>query len=162
MKLYEITKDLNELLAIDDIPEDQLVDTINMVKGEFKEKAEKVAAFIIEQRADELSLKNEIDRLSERKRLLGNKISNLEDYLRVNMSIVGLNKITGKILSITLGKHTEVLLIDESKVNTDNIDEAYVKVVKSLDKTLIKQELKSGKEVSGCELVDGKIKLIIK
>ena len=48
MKLYEITEQLRELMAMDDVPAEQLQDTLDMVNEEFEQKAEQVAAFIRE------------------------------------------------------------------------------------------------------------------
>lgn len=104
MHLYEITKQLNELMAMEDIPREQIEDTINLIEEEFEGKAEMVAAYIRELEADEAGLKSEIDRLSERKRVLVSKIDNLKDYLRQNMMASGKTNIKGKLFSITLGK----------------------------------------------------------
>ena len=101
MHLYEITKQLNELLAMEDIPREQIEDTINLIEEEFEGKAEMVAAYIRELEADEVGLKSEIDRLSERKRVLVAKIDNLKDYLRQNMMASGKTNIKGKLFSIT-------------------------------------------------------------
>jgi predicted nuclease with TOPRIM domain len=101
MHLYEITKQLNELMAMEDIPREQIEDTINLIEEEFEGKAEMVAAYIRELEADEAGLKSEIDRLSERKRVLVSKIDNLKDYLRQNMMASGKTNIKGKLFSIT-------------------------------------------------------------
>ena len=142
MRLYEITKQLNELLA-----------------EEFEGKAEMVAAYIRELEADEAGMKAEIDRLSERKRVLTAKVDNLKDYLRQNMLASGKTNIKGKLFSITLGKPSPVL---DVFVPVEQLPEQYRVVKFSADNAAIKAALKAGTEIKGCAITDGKPKLIIK
>lgn len=159
MHLYEITKQLNDLLAMEDIPREQIEDTINLIEEEFEGKAEMVAAYIRELEADESGMKVEIDRLSERKRVLSAKIDNLKDYLRQNMLASGKTNIKGKLFSITLGKPSPVL---DVFIPVDQLPEQYIVVKKSADNAALKAALKAGTEIKGCAITDGKPKLIIK
>lgn len=159
MHLYEITKQLNELLALEDIPREQIEDTINLIEEEFEGKAEMVAAYIRELEADESGMKAEIDRMSERKRVLSAKIDNLKDYLRQNMMASGKTNIKGKLFSITLGKPSPVL---DVFIPVDQLPEQYIVVKKSADNAALKAALKAGTEIKGCAITDGKPKLIIK
>nr|UVM95903.1 MAG: hypothetical protein [Bacteriophage sp.] len=159
MRLYEITKQLNELLAMEDIPREQIEDTINLIEEGFEGKAEMVAAYISELEADEAGMKAEIDRLSERKRVLNSKIDNLKDYLRQNMLASGKTNIKGKLFSITLGKPSPVL---DVLVPVEQLPEQYRVVNFSADNAAIKAALKAGTEIKGCAITDGKPKLIIK
>lgn len=159
MRLYEITKQINELLAMEDIPREQIEDTINLIEEEFEGKAEMVAAYISELEADEAGMKAEIDRLSERKRVLTTKIDNLKDYLRQNMLASGKTNIKGKLFSITLGKPSHVL---DVFVPVEQLPEQYCVVKFSADNAAIKAALKAGTEIKGCAITDGKPRLIIK
>lgn len=159
MHLYEITKQLNELLAMEDIPREQIEDTINLIEEEFEGKAEMVAAYIRELEADEAGLKSEIDRLSERKRVLVAKIDNLKDYLRQNMMASGKTNIKGKLFSIALGKASPVL---DVFVPVERLPEQCRVVKVSADNAAIKNAIKAGIEIKGCAITDGKPKLIIK
>lgn len=159
MHLYEITKQLNELLAMEDIPREQIEDTINIIEEEFEGKAEMVAAYIRELEVDEAGMKAEIDRMSERKRVLTAKIDNLKDYLRQNMLASGKTNIKGKLFSITLGKPSPVL---DVFIPVEQLPEQYIVVKKSADNAALKAALKAGTEIKGCAITDGKPKLIIK
>lgn len=159
MHLYEITKQLNELLSLEDIPREQIEDTLNLIEEEFEVKAERVAAFIKELEADEAGLKIEIDRLSERKRVLTAKIDNLNDYLRHNMIASGKMTIKGKLFSITVGKPSPVL---DVFCHVEDLPEKFIVVKKSADSAAIKAALKAGTEIKGCAITDGKPKLTIK
>ncbi len=159
MHLYEITKQLNELLAMEDIQREQIEDTINLIEEEFEGKAEMVAAYIRELESDEAGMKAEIDRLSERKRVLSAKIDNLKDYLRQNMLASGKTNIKGKLFSITIGKPSPVL---DVFVPVEQLPDHYRVVKFSADNAAIKAALKAGTEIKGCAITDGKPKLIIK
>lgn len=159
MHLYEITKQLNELLALEDIPREHIEDTINLIEDEFEGKAEMVAAYIRELEADEAGLNSEIARLSERKRVLVAKINNLKDYLRQNMMASGKTNIKGKLFSITLGKPSPFL---DVFVPVEQLPEQYRVVKVSADKAAIKNAIEAGIEINGCAITDGKPKLIIK
>lgn len=159
MKLYEITDQLNELLSLDDIPEEQIKDTLDLIKEDFDEKAEKVAAFIKEIESDSDALKSEIDRLAGRKKSIDNKISHLKDYLRYNMIATGTTKIKGSLFTVTLGKPVDVL---EVTVSSDLLPDSVCRVVRSADNALIKQLLKNGEKIKGCVLAEGKPRLTIK
>lgn len=159
MRLYEITSQLHQLLSDEDIPREQIEDTINLIQEDFEEKAEKVAAFIRELEADEQGLKSEIDRLSERKMVVSSKIDSLKEYLRHNMVAANIPSIKGKLFSITIGKPSAVLDIF---VQPEDLPEQYRIVKVSADSAAIKSALKSGVEIKGCAITDGKAKLIIK
>lgn len=158
MKLYEITEQLRELMAMDDVPAEQLQDTLDLVNEEFEQKAEQVAAFIRELSLDSEGYKAEIERLSDRKKAIDNKIESMKDYLRVNMQSADMTKIKGKLFTITLGAPTETVYVADSALLPDDL--VYIK--REPNKTDIKAQLKSGAEIEGCALVQGKARLTIK
>ena len=158
MKLYEITEQLRQLMAMDDVPPEQLQDTLDMVNDEFEAKAENIAMLIREMVLDAEGYKAEIDRLSDRKKSIDNKVESLKDYLRVNMQAADMTKIKGKLFTISLGAPTETVYVADEKLLTDNL--AYIK--REPNKTEIKAKLKSGADIEGCALVQGKARLTIK
>ena len=158
MKLYEITEQLRQLMAMDDVPPEQLQDTLDMVNDEFEAKAENIAMLIREIMLDAAGYKAEIDRLSDRKKSLDNKVESLNDYLRVNMQAADMTKIKGKLFTITLVAPTETVYVADEKLLPDNL--VYIK--REPNKTEIKAQLKSGVDLEGCALVQGKARLTIK
>ena len=158
MKLYEITEQLRQLMAMDDVPPEQLQDTLDMVNDEFEAKAENIAMLIREMALDAEGYKAEIDRLSDRKKSLDNKVESLKDYLRVNMQAADMTKIKGKLFTISLGAPTETVYVADSALLPDDL--VYIK--REQNKTYIKAQLKSGAEIEGCALVQGKARLTIK
>ena len=158
MKLYEITEQLRQLMSMDDVPPEQLQDTIDMVNDEFEAKAENIAMLIREMVLDAEGYKAEIDRLSDRKKSLDNKVESLKDYLRVNMQAADMTKIKGKLFTISLGAPIETVYVSDEKLLPDEL--VYIK--REPNKTDIKARLKSGADLEGCALVQGKARLTIK
>lgn len=158
MKLYEISEQIRqalEMVANGDIPEDQMQDTLEALGVEFSEKVDNTAAIIRELEAESQAIKAEVDRLSSMKKVRDGHIERLKDYLRLEMSKSGKNKIEGKRFNVTIGKPIEVLEI------TGEV-EGYKVIKESLDNAAIKRDLQAGKKVNGAVLVSGKQKLIIK
>ena len=158
MKLYEITEQLRELMAMDDVPPEQLQDTLDMIQDDFDGKAMQVAAFIREMELEAGAYKAEADRLTERKRAIEAKVESMKDYLRTNMEATGTTKIKGKLFSITLGKPSEIVRVGP----VEKLPAGYIRVKEEADKDAIKRALKEGLEVPECELAHGKAKLIIR
>ena len=158
MKLYEITEQLRQLMAMDDVPPEQLQDTLDMVNEEFEAKAENIAMLIREMVLDAEGYKAEIDRLSDRKKSLDNKVESLKDYLRVNMQAADMTKIKGTLFTISLGSPTETVYVADEKLLPDDL----VCIKREPNKTEIKAQLKSGADLEGCAQVQGKARLTIK
>jgi len=159
MKLYEITEQIRQALqmvADGDMPEDQMHDTLEMLGLDFDVKVDNTAAVIKEFQLEAEAFKSEIDRLTDKKRLLENKADSLKEYLRLEMQKNGRDKVNGKRFTVTIGKPTDVVQL------TGFVEEKYLVVKTSEDKVAIKRDLKAGVEVKGAELVSGKTKLIIK
>jgi len=158
MKLYEITEQLRELMEMDDVPAEQLQDTLDLVKEDFEQKAEQVAAFIRELSLDSEGYKAEIERLSDRKKAIDNKIDSMKDCLRVNMQAADMTKIKGKLFTITLGAPTKTVYVADSTLLPDE----FVYIKREPNKTYIKAKLESGAKIEGSALVQGKARLTIK
>ena len=67
-------------------------------------------------------------------------------------------KIKGKLFTISLGAPTETVYVADDKLLPDNL--VYIK--REPNKAEIKAQLKSGAELEGCALVQGKARLTIK
>jgi len=159
MKLYEISEQLRQLSEMDEIPPEQLQDTLDMISDDFRVKAENVAIVIREIEAQSAALKAEADRMTERKKSLDNKVESLKDYLRFNMEATGIVKVNGNLLSVTLGAPSEIVVVPEDALD---LPTKYRNHVITANKTLIKLVLKAGKKVKGCAIMNGKAKLTIK
>lgn len=157
MKLYELTAQWNEIQTMD-FDSQTLTDTLESIEGDIKEKANNIAHVNANFNAQVEALDNEIKRLQSIKKVVKNKQDGLKDYLRRNMEATEIKKIECDLFSITLRKPSDVVVIN----NPDDIPQDYYKVVKTIDKALIKKALKDGHEVDGAYLGKGKPGVLIK
>src|SRR5699024_9161319 len=103
MKLYEISDQYAALMDMaDDIPADALADTLESIQADFDEKAINVALVIQNLKSDENQLKEEIDRLTAKKRAIKARQDRLREYLLNNMQAVKKMAIKSPIIGITL------------------------------------------------------------
>ena len=103
MKLYEISDQYAALMDMaDDIPADALADTLESIQADFDEKAINVALVIQNLKSDENQLKEEIDRLTAKKRSIKARQDRLREYLLTNMQAVKKMAIKSAIIGITL------------------------------------------------------------
>ena len=93
-------------------------------------------------------LDKEIKVLQTRKKQAQAKILWLKNYLTTALKMRNMSKFESTKNKITFRKSESVEIIDESK-----IDIGFLRVKFEPDKTKIKESLKKGKNVEGCELV---------
>jgi len=159
MKLYEIT---TALAGLDDeageFSPQALADTLDGLTMALTEKAHNIARLRQNWLADEKAIDTEIKRLQALKKIRKNRREALEDYLRHNMSKAGIQKIEAPDFSITLGKPSEAVQVED----VEALPESMVRIQRAPDKAAIKAAIKSGVPVPGAALVEGKPRLIIK
>lgn len=162
MKLYEITEQYRELLALaDDQDMAQAVsDTLEAVADDFNKKAEMVSNVVLNFQSDIASIDSEIKRLQQRKTQIKNKEDSLKEYLRMNMERTGISKISCPLFSITCAKGREVAVVDQA----DELPDDYVSVKTSIepDKKKITDDLKAGVDIPGARLERTKSSIRIK
>jgi len=158
MKLYEITNNYKFLEQNDDCDPEALTDTLEAIAGEFEEKALSVSAYFLNQDAEVKAIKAAAKAMVDRAKAIENRSNSLKEYLLTNMQALGISDISCPQYQITLRKPQKVVNV------TGELDERYNvrKMTVSPDKVAIKKALKSGEDVKGAELVDGKVSLIIK
>lgn len=162
--LYELTGQFKELsILADGVDEDMAVavrDTMEAIEGEFQEKGKAIAMIALNIDGDLEAIQSQIDRLTERKRVITNRKNSLKEYLRENMDASGITKITHPLFTITCGKGRPSVVID----NEADIPDEYmsVKTTMSPDKTAIAAAIKAGLEVPGAHSEIGKSSISIK
>lgn len=165
MKLYEISQqyaDVQKLIDSDDSGSlaEAISETMQMIEGDFQEKAVNVVMFTQNIESDIEAIDTEIKRLQDKKKAIQNKAEGMREYLRMNMAATGISKISCPLFSIMLsaaGKQVEIT--DEAALPDDYVS---VKTVISPDKRKILADLKEGIPVAGAMLVDGTQRLTIK
>lgn len=162
--LYTITEQFKELAALAETADEDLAvalrDTMKGIEGEFQEKGKAIAMITLNIDGDLEAIQSQIDRLTERKRIITNRKESLKEYLRTNMDAAGITKITHPLFTITCGKGKPIVVIDDEKAIPD--DFVNVKVTSAPDKAAIAKALKDGQEVPGAHSEIGKSSISIK
>lgn len=142
MNLYEIN---DMILNCFDQETGEIYD-IDALKMEREEKIENIALFIKNLLAEADALKHEKEAFAEREKAVKNKAENLKKYLSDSLNGDKFN--TPKV-SISFCKSNSVECLDSALIPKD-----YLRYKEpELDKTKIKNALKSGEAVPGCLLV---------
>ena len=158
MKLYELTSKRQELLDLiaamdhEDLElSDAVGDTLEALDEAIQDKAEAVASFIFSLQADSAALKQEEQRLSERRRLNDDKVERMKTYLHDMLDNAGLDKVKSSRFTIGFRKSQTVDVLD-----LDTVPESLkrTKTIVEADKTAIKQAFKQGIDVPGALLID--------
>ena len=144
--LYEIN---NEILNCVDMETGEIVDIekLETLQLAFNEKIEGIACWIKNLLSDAKALKEEKDNLAARQKACENKAASLKEYLY--RALDGQKFKTSKV-SISYRK-SEAVEIE----SIEDVPEQFLKYADpTVDKTLVKQELKSGIEIPGIKLVE--------
>lgn len=162
--LYELTGQFKELAALADGADEDLAiavrDTMQAIEGEFQEKGKAIAMIALNIDGDLEAIQKQIDRLTERKRIINNRKESLKEYLRENMDASGITKITHPLFTITCGKGKPSVVIDDQNAIPDD----FMRVTTSMapDKVAIAKAIKDGLEVPGAHSEIGKSSISIK
>ena len=144
--LYELTNEFKELLFLaetEDLDEQTLADTLESLGCELEDKADGYAKVIRELEGQASTLKSEIDRLSNRKRLIENNIKRMKSSLQEAMKVSGKPKFKTSLFSFNIVKNGGKQPLDIY----DKVPEEYSVVKLEPDKDKIRQALESGEEL---------------
>lgn len=147
-----------EIAAMLDIPDEELTDEQRQAMEDYLDelgvteaaKVDGFAQFIRMETAGIEALKEESKRLAAKARTRENRIAYLKGrYLGV-MQEHGLKKISGKVYALSLRASERVAVT----AMVDSLPHEYVheKVSREPDKLAIRDDLKAGKTIPGCEL----------
>ncbi len=155
--LYEMslaTQTLYEMLMNDEIDEQTFNDTVEGMGA--IEKVEGYCQVISRMNAEAEMFKNEIDRLTKRKKSLENNVNWLEGQLLNFYNANGGEKIKAGTFHVSARKNTYVDIPDESR-----IPKKYCTVKVSPNKTAIKEAIDSGIRVRGASIQE-RVSVIIR
>jgi len=161
-QLHKLSHEMEKVKGLlgDGVPAEAINDTLEGLDLEFKDKAEKMLFLVSNMQSDVDQIDKEIERLTDKKRVVNNNQNQLKEYLRSNMEATGIDKIECPLFRITLKKALKVVVIDDQ----DDLDDEFIKVDTEItaDKKAIAAAIKEGREVIGAHLEDGKRALLIK
>lgn len=149
MTLYEMTENaltLYGLLGAEEIDEQTVEDTLAAMG--VGEKLEDYCKVIRQFEADTGALKNEIDRLSEKKKKAENAILRLKKAIQNYMTATGKDKVQCGVFDIKVSKSKAAIITNE-----DVIPAIYrVAQPDKIDKSEIRKALLAGEVIEGAEL----------
>ena len=153
--MYELTADYMTVLnmATDgETPPDTIADTLEAIGGEIEIKAENSAVIMQELTAESEKLKNEIDRLTARKKSLETNVAAIKQRIFDAMKTTGKEKFKTTLFSFSIGKNPAKLVIDDS----EKIPRKYlIPQPAKVDNAKLKEDLKAGKVCSYAHLEQG-------
>lgn len=152
MKLYEMTGAYNQILDMIEEGADPevLQDTLDSIETAIEEKADGIGMVLKSIEANAKALKEEEQRLAERRRHFENEAKRLKEYLQSQLELIGTRKVKGTLFSFTIQKNPASLnVLDDSKIPS----EYWIQQDPKLDKKSLIKLIKDGEEIEGVELV---------
>lgn len=132
-------------------------DTLDGIEEGFETKAENIAAFIKNCKAESDALKKEEDALKARKRVKDNQIKRMKDYLLGCMLQIGRTKIDTPMAKLSVRKNAESADIADEAAFIDmcmktGLDQYLRFRQPEIDKTAVKKALQSDVHIEGASL----------
>ena len=148
MNLYELSLAFQEVQNMDLDPE-VMKDTLDSIEDAIENKAENIAKLIRNLESDVSAYKEEEDRLKTKRQVTENKVKWLKTYLEDNMKLTGKTKFKSGMFNFSIQKNPASVNITDERIIPD---EFLIQQPPKVDKTSLKEALKSGIEVPGAEL----------
>lgn len=137
-----------------ELDDQTILDTLESESTDLIEKGKNVAAVFRNLESDAKQIKEEEQRLAERRKAYEKRAESLKNYLKTNMEVAGIQKIECPWFVISIAQNPEAVTVDdESLIPRDYFKEIPVSYV--LDKSLLKQAIKDGYTVPGARLIRG-------
>lgn len=148
MNLYELSIAFQEVQNMDLDPE-VMKDTLDSIEDAIENKAENIAKLIRNLESDVKAYKEEEERLKTKRQATENKVKWLKTYLEDNMKLTGKTKFKSGMFNFSIQKNPASVNITDERIIPD---EFLIQQPPKVDKTSLKEALKSGIEVPGAEL----------
>ncbi|KAE9633738.1 hypothetical protein GND95_08780 [Defluviitalea raffinosedens] len=151
--LYELTNDFERVINMlydPEVDEQTIFDTLESIEYEIELKAENYAKMIKNLEADVAGLKAEEQRISDRRKSIENKIKWLKANLENSMKTTGRTKFRTALFSFSIQKNPPSLVIEDETVIPK---EYFIPQPDIIDKSKLKEALKSGQVIPGAILV---------
>lgn len=151
--LYEIADRYREILSMDATTNDEraaLVNALDEAGGDFRQKAENVAAYIRNCEAYADAIRAEEIRLAAKRQALQKKAENLTGYLEAMMFMTGQRDLKAGIFDLKIVKNPpSITVLNEAEVPP----EYFTTPAPVLSRHAIKEAIKAGATVPGIEII---------
>ena len=162
MKLYEITAQYQRLMddiAEGNIPGEAVKDTLDAVEGEFDLKLDNLSCYVKSLNAEAKAIKNEIDTLTERMKSKQAEADRLIEYMYGEMCEVGKTKVETARCKLTIKQNPEAVTVSDTAMFIEWAkqfnDDLLTYAQPAINKTKIKETIKTGKTVPMCSITRG-------
>lgn len=152
MNLYEIKSEIEALFSkVDENGElpDDIAQQLERLAITEHEKIENTGLYIKNLLSDADAIKNEVDKLNERRQAMTNKAERLKNYLTDYMTANSKDKFSTSRIDLRFRKSEQVNIYQDIDLPDD-----LWRVKREPDKATIKKLLKAGESVPGAELVE--------
>lgn len=159
MNLFELTDKYKELVNRDDLDAEMIKDTLDSIEDTFNSKVDNIATWIERNQMNVDWLTKKIQELRELQTSLKNKNKQLNQYLTDVIDNAGYKEVkTDNHILKPRNYRPSVIVSDESVVpdSYKNVEQ-----VTKIDKKLLYEDLKNGKDIDGVELKPSR-KVVIK
>jgi DNA-binding SARP family transcriptional activator len=150
---------LNEIRAMLDVPDDELTEEQRTVMDAYlnglgqaeADKVDAIGQFLKLETGHIDNLKQEATRLTNKAKAVESRLNRLKAYYMASMTRAGIKKIQGASYCMSLRESVSVSVTS----NIDTLPPEYVRetVKREADKVTIREHLKAGVQIEGCELV---------
>lgn len=151
MTLYELTQEFETLLEIMEDPDVDpftLEDTFEAIGGEIEAKAEGYGKVIRQLEYNAGVLKDEIDRLTKRKKAIEGNIDRMKKTIQAAMELINKPKIDTDLFTFRIQKNPESVVMDVNYIE-DVPEEYLIPQEPKIDRAKLKEDLKAGKNLDG-------------
>lgn len=158
LSLYELSstylKALNDLTDPElDLPLEVVNDTLEALGDEMETKAINVTKFMRNMEATAIAIKSAEAAMAKRRKSLETRIKWMKDYLKGSMEHTGITKIECPYFKLSIQKNpVSVCIVNEAEIPVQFKEQV---ISWKVDKTAIKNAIKSGDSISGVKLVNG-------
>lgn len=157
MKLYELSaqyQELQSLEASDDLPAEVILETLDALDGDLRDKSVNVALFAENLRATATEIIARAAAMEERAKRLLARADSLQSYLQLNMVACGITKIECPYFTLQLKSNPASVVIDHQGSIPEKFWRQPEAPPKVLDRKAIAAAIKSGEEVPGAHTVN--------
>lgn len=151
MTLYELQQeyiDLLEIMEDPDVDPVTLEDTFEALGGEIEAKAEGYGKVIRQLEYNTGVLKEEMDRLSKRKKVIESNIDRMKKTIQAAMELIDKPKIDTDLFTFRIQKNPESAVLDEKDIK--KIPQEYlIPQDPKINRDKIRKDLKAGKNLDG-------------
>lgn len=156
--LYQLASqyraDLEKLAELD-LPEEVVADTLEGLSGELEVKAQNVVAFARHLEKTAEAMKEAEAEMAKRRKAVEARVERIKRYVLDCMQSNGIQKIECPWFSISIAKNPPAVEIEDERMIPSEYFVVPPPPPPQVDKKLIAQALKEGKDVPGAKLRQG-------